>query len=481
MDNLAERWSDAAAAGAVSPAPSPPPPPRSTWRRLLAIARAPIAADTRAALAAAWARLPARWRTGNQFLGRQYAGCAATIGAMPRCDFACSGCYLGAGANRVPALPLAALFAQLNHLRAWLGEGGNLQLTDGEITLRPAEELIALIRRARAVGLVPMVFSHGDTFRRRPGLLERLMREGGLRELSLHVDSTMRGRRGGDATAGADAQTGLRDELAALIAAARAATGQPLDVATTYTVTADNLAAVPDVMRWLLAHPGAFKMISFQPVAQVGRTAAGLGGGVAVEALWRAIADGLCGPAAPGDALRRHAQWFGHPACSRFVQGVVVSQADAAPRFVVLTRGDDACDQAAMDAAMRACGGATTRNDTPAEARVRVLSLLARHPWLLVRHALPWLWRLARRLDPRPLRLAWRLLRGTARVDYLNVVSHHFMSAAELATPLGRERRELCVFKVAIDGELVSMCEANAGGRRTAFYDRLARPPRFAP
>ena len=69
----------------------------------------------------------------------EYAGCAATIGAMPRCDFACTGCYLGEGANRVPPLPLAAVSAQLDRLRDWLGSGGNLQLSDGEITLRPAE------------------------------------------------------------------------------------------------------------------------------------------------------------------------------------------------------------------------------------------------------------------------------------------------------------------------------------------------------
>jgi hypothetical protein len=442
-------------------------------RRLLAIARAPIPPDTRAALAAAWRRLPPHLRTVNQFLGRQYAGCGATIGAMPRCDFACTGCYLGDGANAVPPLPLGEVTAQLDHLRAWLGEGGNLQLTDGEITLRPTDELIAMIRHARAIGLIPMVFSHGETFRRRPELLPRLVREGGLRELSLHIDPTMRGPRGGRAAAPDDAQSALRDAMARLIATTRAETGERLDVATTFTVTADNLAAVPAVMRWLLARPGIFKTISFQPVAQVGRTQAGLGGGVGVDAVWRAITDGLCGAGAADDALLRHEQWFGHPACSRFVQGVIVSQPDAPPRFVVLTRGDDAADRAAMDAAMRTCGGATTRNDARAEAWVRSAALLARHPGFVVRHALPWVWRLARRLDARPARLAWRLLRGRARIDYLNVVSHHFMGAAELATPLGRERRDLCVFKVAIAGELVSMCEANAAGRRAAYYARM--------
>ena len=78
-------------------------------RALARIVRAPVAAETRQRLAEAWDRLPELLRTPNQFLGRQYAGCGATIGAMPRCDFACRGCYLGEGANRVPAEPVAAI------------------------------------------------------------------------------------------------------------------------------------------------------------------------------------------------------------------------------------------------------------------------------------------------------------------------------------------------------------------------------------
>jgi hypothetical protein len=146
----------------------------STLARVL---RCPVPEETRQLLGEAWQRLPERFRTANQFLGRQYVGCGATIGAMPRCDFACRGCYLGAAANRTPAQPLDEIEAQLRRLRAWLGEGGNVQLTDGEVILRPEGEVIELIRFARAVGLVPMLMTHGDTFRRRPGLLERLMVE----------------------------------------------------------------------------------------------------------------------------------------------------------------------------------------------------------------------------------------------------------------------------------------------------------------
>ena len=64
------------------------------------------AAETRAVLAAAWAGLPDRLRGPTQFLGRWYAGCAATIGVMPRCDFTCGGCYLGKGANQLAPRPL---------------------------------------------------------------------------------------------------------------------------------------------------------------------------------------------------------------------------------------------------------------------------------------------------------------------------------------------------------------------------------------
>ena len=44
------------------------------------------------------------------------------------------------------------------------------------------------------------------------------------------------------------------------------------------------------------------------------------------------------------------------------------------------------------------------------------------------------------------------------------------MSAAELATPTGRERAALCVFQVPIGERLVSMCEVNALGVRERYY-----------
>jgi hypothetical protein len=77
------------------------------------------------------------------------------------------------------------------------------------------------------------------------------------------------------------------------------------------------------------------------------------------------------------------------------------------------------------------------------------------------------------RLDPRPWRLIARWFRGRARIEYLNIVSHHFMGRTELATATGRERLALCVFKAPVGDRLVSMCELNALGLRDQYYGGL--------
>jgi len=442
-------------------------------RSLLEAFRAPVPTETRRALSAAWARVPERLRTPRQFLGRQYAGCGATIGAMPRCDFACRGCYLGATANRVPAASLDEVRQQLGLIRAWLGEGGNVQLTDGELTLRPEGELIALIRHARALGLVPMLMTHGDSFRRRAGLLERLMTEGGLTEVSIHIDTTQRGRRGYPEARREDELGALRAEFAGLIRRARRLTGRRLEVATTVTVTHDNLEGVPAIVRWLIANADAFKMVSFQPVAPVGRTDARLAG-VTTEELWAAIAEGLYGDESAVTRLAAHDGWLGHPACNRFVQGLVVRQPGAPASFHPLFHPDTARDRAVLEAWLARFGGLTLRLDTAARALARLGGVLAAAPHLVLGRIAPFLLRWPARLDPQhPWRLVARWFRGRARIDYFNIVSHHFMSRGELATAVGQERLALCIFKAPVGDKLVSMCELNALGLRDRYYDKL--------
>ncbi len=411
------------------------------------------AAETRAALAAAWAGLPERLRGPTQFLGRWYAGCGATIGVMPRCDFSCSGCYLGAGANQLTARPLDEVKAQLRTIRAWLGPAGNLQLTDGEVTLRAEADVIELIAYARSIGLVPMLMTHGETFRRAPGLLERLMERGGLSEVSFHVDTTMRGRRDAYARAASEPDLDrLRAEFAAMIRAARRRTGRRRDAASTVTVTRDTLDAVPGIVRWFLANADAFKMVSFQPLARVGRTDPALGG-VDPDELWERIADGA------GDSeLRRGEGSLGHPSCSRFVQGLVARRGGRLS-LVPLYRRDRPEDMRLVAELVDRVGGTSFRLDGPLTRMLRAAELLVRHGGFFAGRVIPHLWRLLRAC-------------GRRRPRYFCIDSHHFMSATETATPLGRERLAACAFRVPIDGVLEPMCAVNALGLRDASHRR---------
>jgi len=450
---------------------------RARARRLLDVARRPVEDEAQRLLAANWEGLAPELRVPQQMFGRQGNGCGATIGAMPRCDFACRGCYLNAEANKIPAEPVEAIKEQMRLLRPVLGHAGNLQLTDGEVTLRPEHEVVELLRYARSLGLIPMLMTHGDSFRRRPGLLERLMRDGGLTEVSIHVDTTQRGRQGDRwrrAATEADLNP-LRAEFAEMIRAAERATGLPLRAATTMTVTRDNLAGVADVVRWVAENADAFRLISFQPIAQVGRTEDGYGGGVDVEALWDEVARGL-GVGGGAARMAEMGVWFGHRACNRMVNGVVVAGPGRAPRFHALRDSTDATDVRVVDGFLARFGGVSFRLDSRAEAVARFVGLARRAPGFMLgsvaSFARQWLRRAG---EGRALRGAWRLTTGAATARALVLVSHHFMSRDELETPLGRERLAHCVFHVPVDGELVSMCEVNALGVRERYYAQLAR------
>ena len=447
-------------------------------RRFLSALAEPVRAESRALLATNWNALPERLRTNEQMLGVQGNGCGATIGAMPRCDFACRGCYLGAEANRVPAEPIDAIKAQMRALRPTLGPDGNLQLTDGEVTLRPPEEVIELLRYAHSLELVPMLMTHGDSFRRRPGLLERYLREGALDEVSIHVDTTQRGRVGVEyRNVTSEAQLNpLRNEFVKIISDAQAATGKTVRAATTMTVTRDNLDGVHDVMHWLVGGQRVFRMISFQPIAQVGRTEDGFGGGVTGDALWGRIACALTGgDRAQAEALLRSQVWFGHPGCNRILHGLVARRGGEPPTFHALRPSADAPHAATVNEFFRRFGGVSFKTDTKWSAMTRAVGLMARAPWFVASRLPAYFWHWLDRLHPgSPLQALRDLLSGALQVQPLVIVSHHFMSAGELQTDEGRERLAHCVFHVPVNGELVSMCEVNALGLRDRYYAALA-------
>ena len=444
--------------------------------RAWALFRDPVTAEKRALLAERWASLDPAVKLPGQGLGQKATGCGATIGIQPRCDFACTGCYLGSEANRIPPLPLAAVLAQLDVLRRHLGPKSNVQITDGEVTLRPVKELLEVLRYARSVGIVPMIMTHGDNLRRQPGLLERLMTEGDLTEISIHIDITQRGRDGYRAPKTELELMPLRDEFARMVRDARRRTRRRLRAAMTLTVTSENLPHVADVVRWTIENRDAFSLISFQPLAQVGRTRKNLEGVTPAE-LWREIAK----PCAEYGLAFDGAQpmHFGHPDCTRFVP-LMALQHRGKTRLLQLIR-NDAEDVAVMQEFFARDGGAAFRDDRPFELIARGAGMLWRAPrWWFgrVRH---WIdARLRRDAGTSLLRLTRDVVLRRVHVDSLTLTSHHFMSPAELATDTGRARLDACVFRLPVNGEMVPMCRVNAGGVREAFYRELESAPTAA-
>ncbi|MBL4849000.1 MAG: radical SAM protein [Planctomycetes bacterium] len=410
----------------------------------------------------AWERLPEELRRPDQIFGRQQPGCAATYHVMERCNFSCTACYLSNSANAVPPLSFEEVKEQLDAIRAYLGPWGNTQITAGEVTLLPVEDLIRILRYCHEIELSAMVMTHGETFRDDPTYLERLVSEGKLEKVAIHIDNTQRGRRGMPKNARERDLHFIRDEFAELIRNTRARTGRPLSAAHTFTVTEDNIDDVPDVMEWVLRNADAFRMISFQPTAAVGRTR--------VEALtklkanrarlWRHVSE------ATGTSLNPQTLIFGHPDCNDTSLSFVIRFGDET-QIVEVVRSGAGVDRAFFD---RLFGG-TFAGFSPdgmsiGEATARIVGRLLRQPRYAYEIPGYCLYRAFTERAWFPRFLAHVARGGEWSIHPFATIAHHFMSADELDTPTGRERLEACVFRLPVDGKMVSMCEMNGSGLR---------------
>jgi MoaA/NifB/PqqE/SkfB family radical SAM enzyme len=438
----------------------------------LRLLRDPVSAEKRVLLRRRWEGLDARWRVAMQGYGQQSTGCSATIGVQPRCDFDCGGCYLGAEANRLRPLAVAEVLEQLDELRAHLGPKGNVQITDGEVTLLPRADLVRILQHARGIGLIPMLMTHGDSFRRDAELLERLVVDGGLTEVGIHVDTTQRGRLGYKKVRDEAGLMPLRDEFAAMIRDVRRRTGRPLRAAHTLTVTRDNLDGVPAVIDWCLRNRDVFGIVSLQPLAQVGRTRAELRG-VRSDELWERIGRALAPYGFRGSGSR--AFLFGHPECTRFEPLIVLERTGQRPEVVpVLRPGHPEDEMMVEEFYARGLGGLSFRDDTLPERLCRTAgALMTCLPWL-AGPGRRWLAARASELGISLAGLALNMIRGRLRAGAMTIASHHFMSGEEIRTPLGQERLAACVFRLPVEGRMMPMCEVNAAGYRAGVQGGVA-------
>ncbi|MDE2468563.1 MAG: radical SAM protein, partial [Bradyrhizobium sp.] len=127
-----------------------------------------------------------------QSMGRRWPiGCVA-LEITQRCNLDCGACYLSEHSEAVRDLPLEEVYRRIDMIRDTYGSDVDVQVTGGDPTLRKQDELVAIVRRLREVGMRPTLFTNG--IRATRDLLVRLV-EAGLVDVAFHVDLTQ-GRRG---------------------------------------------------------------------------------------------------------------------------------------------------------------------------------------------------------------------------------------------------------------------------------------------
>ncbi len=447
---------------------------RARWRAFLH----PMAGEKLRMLKARWAALPPELKTPNQISGRHMTHCGFTLGAS-YCSFHCTHCYLPKNANDVPIPPLAEMKEMIDANRRFQGPGGGLQLTGGDVAdaywrSGRVDELIEIVRYAYSVGLVPMLMTHGQTLIEQPDFFERLMVEGGLRQVAIHVDMTQAGRHGfpiNRVKSEADLHP-VREAFTELGWRLREKTGLPLEFAHNCTVARRNIDGVSEIVRWFLADPKRtqlWRMLSFQPEADAGRTIFSEQP-ITPALVWEKICAGANLP------LRRDATIFGHPDCNSWASLLISRRTGD---YCALLPDDPRWDGLLGEVLTRS-GGLSLVTDDAGTAPFRLLGVFARNLDLVARLGVRLLDHLAHGKVPPAMLPAI----AAGEVHTLGLGIHNFMGGATVATadrdPVIKSRLDSCVFKGAVkeNGEWVAvpMCRMNEKKWSEVYERRLASP-----
>ena len=434
--------------------------------------------ETKALLAERWERLPEGLKLDNQMVGQYWAQCGFTLGPS-YCSFGCSHCYLPGNANRVPMPSLDEMKAQVDANRAAIGEGGNIQLTGGDlidayVRAGKKDELIELVSYCVKSGLVPMIMTHGQSLMDDPDYLCELMVRGGLRKISCHIDITQAGRAGFPVkTLSNEAQlNAVRNRLVDLVLDVRRRTGLPLNAAQTVTVTSRNIESISEIIRWLVSRPcnmDVTRTLSFQSEAAVGRTRMD-GQAVTPERVWQQIS------AATGRDLPRNGLLYGHPDCT---STAVLLVGDGGEEIAsLITAGE--CSAVFWSRLLETLSGLNIKTNSPVRnTLVRTVAVM-RRPSLIVA-AFRFLWEQLRGREVSP-GLLFAAAIGRARG--VNLVLHNFIHQADLIGVRDEKtcaRLSACSFRGAVrdsDGwRMLPMCEVNAL-QRPQIYSRKIREAR---
>ncbi len=374
-------------------------------------------------------------READQWLPQQLAGRRWPVGCVAleitqRCNLDCTLCYLSESSEAVHDLPLAEVFRRIDTIHSHYGTDTDVQVSGGDPTLRRRNELVSIIRRIRALGMRPSLFTNGIKASRE--LLAELA-ENGLVDVAFHVDMTQNRR-------GYRSECQLNEIRRDYIERAR---GLPISVFFNTTVFADNFHSIPDIVRFFAAHADVVRLASFQLQADTGR---GVLRERPVQISAETVAEQI--KLGAGTPLNFDAALVGHPACNRYAMSI-----EANGRLY-----DVFDDPDYMNGVFQRVS--EVRFDR--QNRGRAIAALAR---AALRNPDYW-WRTARYLGRKLWAMRRDLVWARGRVNKLSFFIHNFMDAAHL----DRDRCKSCIFMVATQDGPLSMCVHNA--KRDAFILR---------
>ena len=355
----------------------------------------------------------------GQTAGRFYPIACVALEVTQRCNLDCTLCYLSDRAEMTYDPPLSVLFARLASIHSHYGPGVSVQLTGGDPTLRKVEDLEALCREIRRLGMRSCLMTNG--IRASRAALTRLA-AAGLNDVAFHVDLTQERR-------GFETEADLNTVRRAYI---RRAQGLGLRILFNTTVFAGNFDELPALARFLRDRPEV-AFVSFQMQADTGRGVLRVRpDAITQDSVIRAVEEGYGIPLHFGTAA------VGHSRCNRYAS-VVTAGGRAVP---VLSA------KRLTHRVMAALERTDQSTDGHLDIRDGVQRMVLRNPLLAARAGL--------HLLGCVLRLGPGLLRGPVRRQ--SVFIHNFMAADALEG----DRCASCVFMVATANGPLSMCVHNA-------------------
>jgi MoaA/NifB/PqqE/SkfB family radical SAM enzyme len=378
-------------------------------------------------LAQKFSSLTPAQRTARQVLGRRSSiGCVA-LEITQRCNLDCTLCYLSDYSESVPDPPMEELKRKADNIKRLFGVQTNVQITGGDPTLRPIDELVEIVRYVASIGLNPALFTNGIKCSRE--MLTRL-REVGLVDVAFHVDVTQERK-------GYTSELKLNEVREEYL---DRCTGLGLATIFNTTVCDQNLDELPELVKWFVARAGVngLGMCSFQLQADTGRGVLHKRGRALTKQLMRELIDDATGTRLSWDNLL-----IGHPQCHNIAYALVVGGSETIdlfsnPRFTERFLAD--FGTVVLD-----------RSDVPRSAlKVARHIFTSRPEW--IPFGLPFVARLTAKI------LAAMARTRSTRVGKLSFFMQNFQDA----DALDPERIHDCSFMVATRDGAVSMCEHNA-------------------